>query len=274
MKIVKYLKKAMVMLTAVSVFAMPLIACGNDNKDNNGSVGGIGVGGKLRGERVTEQQWKDGIDALMECENYTEIIDYVDYYEHSDIIIKYDLQNGIIYISAPFESGEQHISYFVLYNNHRFLIDNIKEISEGEYVVDEENFYLHKWYITSYDNIYDIKSSVGYYMLGMCLEDIFDYGYRDEETNQYVHNYDAESIYYKYSDAVFNTMEGSYRCNNAWLGLRYADFYFSNGYIYAVQTEDSGGADDMKAVCKDFGTTVIDVPTDVSAIIEEIKATF
>lgn len=299
MNIKDILSKTVAAVTTAAVFAMPLIACG-------GSGSGDGDGNddiELRGERVTEQEWKDGIDALRVCQNYTETVKYVkssgymrDVNMTSDDIkyfaimkgfgsetYKFDVQNGLAHILIE-SYGIVEAPYFEIYiiydRGMRYELCNYNE-ERVEYYGENGSYgykplYNDKWRVFNIPHNSEMPDNVAR-MLGsgfLNLECLYDC--REEY-----------SIYHKYADFKFNENDNSYSYddnipyyypyNSEW------NLFFSDGLLYGAngrihpKWKDSHSDWDFQVwktmVCSDFGTTVIDVPSEVTAAIEEYKVT-
>lgn len=260
MKIKNILKKTVTVVTTASVFVLPLVACGGGN---NGGGGIDDV--ELHGEQVTEQEWKDAIDTLINCKNYTEKyvtrrsdVDWEECYFHEE---KYDIENNIVYInSKKSEQGAYALeAYFFIYplDDSDSMPKQIFNVVRGY-----EVSYSEEWNITTAYYLQDLKQYVtsgGTGVLSYIDRFIYDSnGMRRSD--------------YGYSDAKYDDNDGAYCLESDAYGT--LSLYYSERYLYGCHYEASYGGFcvSTKSVCSDFGTTVIDVPSEVITAMEQYIA--
>ncbi|MDE7463740.1 MAG: hypothetical protein K2M48_01820, partial [Clostridiales bacterium] len=271
--------------------AMPLLACGDDDEWAD-----------LQGEWVSEREWVDGIDALLDCKNYTETIKVrVDsetldqsYKGTVDALYKFDIDNKVMFftLTAPkVENPNIAPTSYSTYAAYEFCyaINDpnsdepvFRDICVYRYEEDEDGWQVRDLGTIELSNFKKnfIDSNLTYSIIYGLLDDssvikiksiYSDFKYSGE-TGAFTHLYEREFNEPPYgSSSISQTTK----------------LYFSNKRLYAVDYKSRG---ETKAtvegkdyhiiqnqsgtdVCSDFGTTVIEVPDEVKTVLENYKAT-
>lgn len=258
----KFLGSLLCVAAAAAMAALPLVACGGG--DNGGGSG------SLRGERVTEQEWKDGIDELRMCKNYTETVKTVKNTTGIDRgydgIYKFDLTNGIVCWEFDNSILEGKI-IMIVDDNYYFRLYNYSW--DGN-----DRSYSCEWYVEEAYALYDGHNQFIY----AC--DFYWGGFRNLEAWFYYNNsYEENSMYHKYFECNFDENSGTYVRKENYsaeehrLGYIFKDKSLVAGEYRAIR--ELNGKDmeyHITMTISDVGTTVIDVPSDVTDAIDEYKA--
>lgn len=271
MKRTTLIYKGLCFAAAVAIFTVPLLACGDDNK--------------LCGECVTSNQWQAGIEALNQCENYTETVEMKQTRKTGDTsvsytyknVYKFDINNHVIFASQDYRRESTATYYNTTSNTVEYLflcpVENeerswIIGISNGYYDENNDFIYDDQWHIrrAKLNNFekYDVAKSWGWSVEQFYGKDNKDY-----------------SIQQHYSDAIFNESDGSYKYvyENTKTEYATAKCYFADKILKEIIIEGKATTANyttttyMKGTCSNFGKTYINVPSEVKEVLDEYKAT-
>ncbi len=272
--------------TAAAFTASSLLACG---EGDGGSVG-------LHGESVTEQEWKDEISAFVNCRNYTETIyareeDYdADDPDNkaivtNEITLKFDLENNIAYLLDKSEMPKRETTEDG---------ETIKETREDYYFIDDGKIIS----VYKYDELGEWRVQVKPFYSGddnskKCEPEHKETWINGECLTVYAAQLISETGYlltpsvdnkFTYSDATFDSGDGSYNIvvydrQTPNSHSEYTQkFFFSGGRLYGgiskwSETHGLSTVDgEYTYICGDFGTTKIEVPSEVNAALEEYRS--